>query len=255
MVLANFEEIARYSYTESGGVNNYMASIACHTRIRCSKPGEIRDFVTNITGTTDGAEEILKYILWKDGPFRQLIEIPTAKPWVIYHDNGSPRALGIPDEVMSYKCFPLVYALLILSRFPSEFKGNVKAFKKLLSFGMDPHEALLLSRRLGVDNSESLVTTNLTWSGSHTHINENVNGLDWKMYISGNHHPRTYSDFTGLLWAVKDPRAQPKTAHFEIKVFTKVLKTRFTEVTCIPEENIPRLIETFNKWLKERFIV
>lgn len=250
-VFASFQKIAKFTCLRDGQRYN-NDGIACHTYIRTYGKGRLKELVTNFTGDTEGSDEVLNYITSKDGPFRKLMEIAPDK-WKIFHKGGTKVAIGVPDEVLAYDCFPLVYAFLICSRIPSEWKSEARAFKKLLGAGMNPHQAHILARRLGVDNGR-LVLSPLTWNGQHTHINEIANGFDFEMYCRGDHHSIADSTYTGNLWATAQGKYSRTTlGAFDLNVFTNRMKTTFTSVDYIPDENIPDLVKTFDKFMKERY--
>lgn len=251
-VVANFQKIAAFT-CNNGGVPFINGDLACHGRILNRGGGLITKMLTNITGTTEGAYTILRYLFWKDGPFRKLLEIKTKEPWMVYHRKGMPLAIRIPDEVMAYESYPLVYSFLVCTRIPSEFKQQTKAFMKLVNGGVEPNAALLLSRRLNIDDEEKITVGTNTWNGVHTHINEDYNGFDWDMYRKGDHYMIPHNSNTGQLWARKSPY-KINTRQFDLNVYGEKTSSMFTSLTLIPEDRLPMIGKEFEKFMNERYM-
>lgn len=248
------------------GIKTRQLVSMCHSPVRGGQTQKITGMITNFTGNHEGADNLLKFLFWKKGIFQDLMKIAPEK-WVLLMKDGKCLGICIPDEVMAFKPYALVYAFLICTRMCTEAKPQMLSFKKMVELGHNPTLAFVACQWLSVEGGQIICRGNgaVGWSGGHQafvdrkrydYDADSCLFMDYKKLLEGR-YKTDLGDIANrcsrlfFMDSAKDG-AMPMSA-FVWSAYTQTIKTRFSTITSITEENLAKALADFEKFLLGRY--
>lgn len=277
-VIANFNKVGVFSCFHNGRQEDQLSSI-CHARIKNGETYETKNMINAYKGDHPHAKEFLDFLTSFDGPFGDLMKI-NPKGWTYLMVEGKVRGFCIPDDVMAFKPWALMFAFLICSRMPTEAVNQVSTWAYLVKRGVNKTLALIACQYLSVDTG-ALTVSNRGWTGGHQafvdspdksntiylyddgKVKYNYKGLeasnrflDTEMLLEGKYHKDLgeIGLYCSHLWRLREPSSKCKPlSAFAWSGFSEKIKTSFTEVNAIRDDKIVEAMADFQKFLKTRY--
>lgn len=260
-VVTNKDWRLAYACTDAGRHGSVTSEITstCHYRIQYSA-GKLSDYSGNFHMKSAGAPELWGYLTSPTGPYRKIWEF-AGVPQLIGESSDKIAGFTLDNKIFEFPCYPLVYSFLINTRIPGEHQNHCRTFGYLVNKGYDPSYSFLLAKHITWDK-KGLMTGPGYWTGSHECLIEKKwpdiaepYYIDVKRWRDGEPHDVKQQNVMASslfrLGGVKN--GTPMMQNLAWGAYATEVKTSFTKIKVIPEDQEQKMFEDFKQLINLRY--